>query len=107
MDFSVFSSNFKTLLNSSGLSLKDFSLKTGITTATISRYLSGARTPEVSILVRIASYFNVSVDWILGIENDRYEKLSADEKKVLNGYMSASDDDKNVIHAVLRKYYKE
>ena len=33
---------------------------------TISRYETGTREPSISELVRIADYFNVSVDYLLG-----------------------------------------
>ncbi|HOJ10981.1 MAG TPA: helix-turn-helix transcriptional regulator [Clostridiales bacterium] len=52
----------------------------GLYDSTICLYESGKRTPEYNIILKIADYFNVSVDWLLGrvdnknltmIENDK------------------------------------
>lgn len=42
---------------------------------TISRYETGEREPGIAELVRIADYFNVSIDYLLGrTENPRINK---------------------------------
>lgn len=40
--------------------------------ATISRYTLGIRIPTVVVVVQIADYFNVSVDYLLGISDVKY-----------------------------------
>lgn len=51
----------------------------GTTEATVSRYLSGARSPEnFEILARTAEFLDVSADYLLGLTNNPFQKrLSA------------------------------
>lgn len=42
----------------------------GITSATFSRFETGARQPDASMLVKMANYFNCSVDYLLGRVDD-------------------------------------
>lgn len=42
---------------------------------TISRYESGEREPSIADLIRLADYFNVSVDYLIGRTDDpRFER---------------------------------
>lgn len=53
-----------------GLTQKQVAAETGITEATLSRYLNGNRIPNALILARLAAVLGVSVDWLLGREPD-------------------------------------
>lgn len=44
----------------------------GITNVSISRYLSGNRSPRIEIVVKLAKYFHVSSDFLLGLSNTPY-----------------------------------
>ena len=55
-------------------------------------------------MVKLAEFFGVSIDWILGIDDDRYEKMSPEIREVSQLYCLATDDDRKVIQAVLNKY---
>ena len=46
----------------------------GITRASLDYYEKGQRTPDVNTIVKIADYFEVSVDYLLGLtdEKNRY-----------------------------------
>lgn len=104
-DFSVFSKNLKALIDSRGMSMLSLADDINITSATLSRYISGMRRPSVEYIVMIARYFDVSVDWLLGIQKDRYADV-IDEKmaKVLNLYTRSSPEDQRVIDLILTKY---
>lgn len=43
----------------------------GVQTATINRYENDVREPEYVTLIKIADYFNVSVDYLLGRTENR------------------------------------
>ena len=60
----IFAENLKTLLGET--SANDFSKKVGIPQQTISRYLLAQRTVTVDNLCKIADYFDVSTDYLLG-----------------------------------------
>ena len=63
------------------------------------RYENGTRTPDLKILIAVANYFHVSVDWLLGIE--QYDEKA---QKIVNGYEQATDEDKHLIDTILQKY---
>ena len=50
--------------------ISQFRLATDLNTTqnTISRYETGEREPGIAELIKIADYFNVSVDYLIGIE---------------------------------------
>ena len=82
----------------------------GTTEATVSRYLSGARSPEnFEILARTAEFLDVSADYLLGLTNNPFQKgsLPVEVKELLARYIRASDADKKIIWAVLEKYRAE
>lgn len=58
------------LRESRGLLQQDVADILGITGATFSRFETGARQPDASMLVKIANYFNCSVDYLLGRVDD-------------------------------------
>lgn len=39
--------------------------------STVSMYETGQREPSLDILIKIAEYFNVSVDYLLGVKNEK------------------------------------
>ena len=82
----------------------------GTTEATVSRYLSGARSPEnFEILARTAEFLDVSADYLLGLTNNPFQKgsLPVEVKELLARYLRASDDDRKVLWAILDKYKAE
>lgn len=61
-----FQNVFKRLRISSGLTQTEFAEKIGISRSTIGMYETGAREPDFEILERIADFFNVDIDYLLG-----------------------------------------
>ena len=106
MDYSIFRENMRVLIDGRGITRKALAEELGFSPITISRYISGARSPETEHLVAIANYFRVTVDWLLGIGGERYETIPQNEKRLLDLYHVASSDDKGIIEAVLNKYLK-
>lgn len=74
---------------------------------TLSRYLQGVREPELKYVVRLARYFGVSVDWLLGLSNDRYEAVPTEVREFATLYALASPDDRTIVETVLKKYREE
>ncbi len=104
MDYTAFRHNLRQLIQSRGKSVKCFSMDINITEATISRYLSGSRTPDLPYVVKIAEYFGVSVDWLLGLSGDKFEVMPPHLQEVLTLYSRANQYDRNVVQVVLAKY---
>lgn len=64
----MFSNNFKKIRQSHGLTQAQMAGKLGVSPSTIGMYEQGRRTPDSSMLKRICSLYNVSIDYLLGIE---------------------------------------
>lgn len=85
----VFARKLQGLLEETGVQQKDLAQAINITEVTISRYINEARAPQVAILEKIAEFFQVSTDYLLGREtgqkNNHIEGLSlCDEIKDLS-----------------------
>ena len=65
----IFSGNLKSLLDETGMTQQELANKTGLSKATISKYLNGQVMPSVAALVNIYhvfnQYLNVSINDIL------------------------------------------
>ena len=57
--------NLKVLRKSRGYTQIALQMKTGIEQALLSKYECGERTPPTETLLRLAEFYNVSVDYIL------------------------------------------
>ncbi len=71
------------LYNESGLSVKDFADKVGISRQTMDFYLKGERSPSADSLIKISKTFSVTVDWMLAIPNAARSQ-SADIQSIVN-----------------------
>ena len=61
-----FQNIFKRLRTSSGLPQAETAEKLGISRSTIGMYETGAREPDFETLEKIADFFNVDIDFLLG-----------------------------------------
>ena len=64
-----FQNIFRKLCTSSNLTQNAFAEKLGISRSTIGMYETGAREPDFETLEKIADYFNVDTDFLLGRTN--------------------------------------
>ncbi len=102
-DWEPFRRNLKALMDSRGFNGKDCALAVGLAPSTVTRYLT-ERTPDIVALWRFADYFHVSIDWLLGRQDSRFENLPDDVKKLVDAYSIATQADKDVIDLILKKY---
>lgn len=49
-----------------GLSQKEIAAQIGVSSGTLSEWCSDNKTPMIDALPKVANYFNVSIDWLLG-----------------------------------------
>ena len=66
----------KSLRKDAGLTQKELADKVGVTNSTISFYEQEERSPSVDMIIRLAEIFNVSVDYLLGIDQKKNINLS-------------------------------
>lgn len=89
MDFDVekFSYRLNVLLDENNMTQTQLAKKIGTSNVTICRYLTCERIPRLDVVTRIASVFNVSLDYLLGLSNDK-DILNSNENSDLNMAMS-------------------
>ena len=89
----------KSMREKKGLLQKQLGDSLGISASTIGMYEQNRREPDNSTLKKIANFFEVSTDYLLDNENDKYiNEKGLKEQEVLkktlidNGYMKADED---------------
>ena len=65
----IFSKRLKTLREEKQLTQDALAEKLGISRGSISFYENGTRTPDIEVFCRIASFFNVSLNYLMGLAN--------------------------------------
>jgi transcriptional regulator with XRE-family HTH domain len=104
----VFPKRLKGLREERDLLQKELADKLGISRATVASWEAGHRTPELSAAQRLADFFTVSVDYLLGRTDQRnpaavkeastrYDPRLAD---MIEGWEYASEHDKETISRV-------
>lgn len=84
--------NLKNLRVKKNLTQAQLAQKLGITKSVISAYETGLRLPSYDILIHIAKIFNVSTDYLLGVEKKHeidLSGLSEEEVKALLALIEA------------------
>lgn len=79
---SIFAERLKEFLFEKNLSVKTFSKNVGIGKSSIYFYLNGNMFPSPEKAVKIANFFQTSLDYLFGLENDFAPKKSYPEKIV-------------------------
>lgn len=92
---------------------EDIALLLNITRAAYTNIELGKREPDLKTISILADTFVVSVDYLLGrtdirnIDDISDIQITPEEDDLLQCYRTSSNDDKNVIWAVLNKYKKQ
>ena len=92
----IFSQRLRALRESDKLSQIAFAEKIGFSQAAISSWENNTREPGIEALLRIARFFNVSVDYLVGYKQElpSAPALSRDEKELLSIYQKLPYDSK-------------
>ena len=67
-----------------GMTQTDLASKLFVTKATVSAYENGIKLPSYDVLIKITSVFNVTSDYLLGIENENNIDFSGLTEKEIN-----------------------
>lgn len=71
MTYCRFSEMLRELRKSNNLTQQEFGAKVGLSKAVVSKYETGMGYPSFDVLIRIAKYYGVTTDYLLGIESNR------------------------------------
>lgn len=67
-----------------GLTQKEIAEKIGCSVGAYSKYEHGDREPSITVLNRMADYYNVSVDYLIGRDVMEQGSLTEHEKEILD-----------------------
>ena len=100
--------NLKKLREARNITQIKLSIDLGVSQELISRYELGTSFPQPNMLIKLAQYFNCSVDYLLGITDIsipvKYLTFNYDNLKnadIINKYNSLSDEDKKYFNRFL------
>ena len=99
----TFGEKLKLLRYEKGLTQDDIGFLLNVTQYCISCYENGSRQPSVDVLIQLASYFRVSVDFLIGIDSfDSNTKVRLTRKDIalINGLKNKPSLYKEVIKDV-------
>lgn len=102
--------NLRKLRKEKNISMKKLGEDINVAESTISLYETGKREPDYETLKKIAEYFDVSIDYLLGRVDVRKEAAStpADKEFVAfyEGYKDLDDADKEILKATLDAFVR-
>lgn len=83
-----FGSVLKTLRLKENMTQAQLAQKLGLTKSVISAYETGLRLPSYDILIHIAKIYNVSTDYLLGVESKQQIDLSGLSQEETNALLN-------------------
>lgn len=99
--------NLRSLRTKKGISMKALGEQLGVSESTVSLYETGKRSPDITMLVRLADFYGTSVDYLIGHEKEpaaKGDELTPQEHDLLCAYRAASPDDRAIIDNIVRRY---
>ena len=108
----MFGERLRALREHQELSQGEASQKMEIMQNTYSRYERGIREPDYNTLKKIANFFGVSIDYLLGNDDPSIEEYLTDlENLLMNGRYTIyahfpTDDEREMLRDLLRVLYR-
>ena len=97
------------LRENQGLNKKEFAKYLGIKYTTYNNYETGLREPSSDFLILVSEKLNVSIDYMLGLKDDRNilhsYKLLSGEYEHIKKYRELDTHGKDMVDTVLQKEY--
>lgn len=106
-----FGKRIREVRENAGYNQKEFGSLLNIKQSTLSAYETDRMQPTISALVKIAEMFNVSLDWLCGIEKKEQDKKveSNDHTEILTDLAKAKDvfADLEKVNAEAKRFFEE
>lgn len=102
----MFKDKVKELMKTQNMTQKDLSIKSGITEASISRYLNGERTPRIDIIINFAKALKVDVDFLISEDEEMkdFEKSYTECRTILaRNAKNLTAEEKNELISIILK----
>ena len=100
----MFAKQFKELIDKRGLTQRAVAERINTTETTISRYVSGDRTPNIETAVELASVLGVTLDVLVGADLPAAGRTPPDVNILVACYEKASIADRLVLWSLLDRY---
>ncbi len=94
-----FKDRIRDLRSKSGLSGEEFGKLFGVSRNTVSVWERGRNHPNNDVLLRIADYFNVSLDYLMGRTDVKNIAIESDQ--IPQGYNQLTRQQKNAIETLI------
>lgn len=106
-----FIAKFNELLNENGLNRKKFADKSGIPYPTVIGWTNLGRLPDYNALVTIADFFECSIDYLTGRQDDfgniyHSVELTDAERNLIKNYRKLNPENKQIISSLTSKLVK-
>ena len=103
--------NLKKLRTEAAISQKQLADSVGVSQQSINKYENHSIEPDIETMMRIADYFNTSVDYLIGYTDIRRKtecvhayELNAEESRIIEEYRTLSPKQKECIRTVMDSY---
>ena len=93
----MFCKRLEGLRISYNLTQKQLADKLGVTKQTVSNWENDNILPSIETLMRICQFFNVSTDYVLGLDNKKYIEVSDLSLEVVSHIQQIINDIKTII----------
>lgn len=113
---SIFSQTLKELRQERNLTQKELAYDLNYTQSNISEWENGTVEPKATALTAISTYFGVSIDYLLGLENeygartattaipiDETFNYSLEEQNIIKNYRELNQSGKRLINETINK----
>lgn len=100
----------KKLREEKGLKQSDLAKIFNISPSSIGMYETDKREPDDELKLKFAEYFNVSIDYLMGItdnrNSDKLSELKDDDIDIAfyEGYKDLENEDKEILRATLKNF---
>ncbi len=98
---------YQKLLDMNGVKSADVARATGISNMTLSDWKNGKSTPKMDKIEKIAKYFGVTTDYMMGKKSEVPSASMADDHlELIKLYSSLSEADQKAIMQIMRSMAK-
>ena len=94
----------KELRNGKNITQEQFAEQLGVSNRTVSRWETGSNMPDISLLVEIAEYYDISIPEIINGER-KSEIMNHEEKETVEKIVEYSGNEKHQKARKLNKYF--
>ena len=91
----------KELRFKNGITQSEFARAIGVAQQTVGGWEKNYSSPNYELLDKIADYFNVTTDYLLGRDVKSPPPLSLDQRNLLSGFDDLNDAGRNTLMSVL------